>query len=219
MNYKIINKDQYYRKGVYHHFTKDCKCSSSMTARIDVTPLINYSKKTNTKFYINFLYILSKVLNSKEDYRMSYLYETDELICYDIINPIQYVFHDDTKTCTPVYTKFYKDYMTFYKNAVDDVNMAKNTKKYMLDTINHPNYFDASYISFLSYDSFNIELPDGYLHFLPIINWGKYRLENDKYVMPLSVRLNHAVADGYHIALVFRLIEEEIIHFVSNSTN
>ena len=30
----------------------------------------------------------------------------------------------------------------------------------------------------MSYDSLNIELPDGYLHFAPIINWGKYREEN-----------------------------------------
>lgn len=28
--------------------------------------------------------------------------------------------------------------------------------------------------------------------------------------MPLTVRLNHAVADGYLVAKVFRLLEEEI---------
>lgn len=39
MNYKIIDKETYYRKGVYRHFTQDCKCSTSMTARIDVTAL------------------------------------------------------------------------------------------------------------------------------------------------------------------------------------
>ena len=40
----------------------------------------------------------------------------------------------------------------------------------MLDSENHPNWFDASYISWLSYDSINIELPDGYIYLLPIIN-------------------------------------------------
>ena len=83
------SKEKYYRKGVYRHFTQDCKCSTSMTARIDVTPLKTYSEKTNTKFYINFLYILCKVLNSRDDYKMGYLWETDELICYDQINPTQ----------------------------------------------------------------------------------------------------------------------------------
>ncbi|MBR3345400.1 MAG: hypothetical protein IKG34_14535, partial [Solobacterium sp.] len=84
MNYKVIDKETYYRKGVFRHFTEDCVCSTSMTARIDVTDLVHHSKKTGTKFYINFLYILSKVLNSREDYRMGYLKETNELICYDV---------------------------------------------------------------------------------------------------------------------------------------
>ena len=210
MNYKIIDKDTYYRKGVFRHFSEDCKCSTSMTARVDVTKLVNYSKKNGTKFYINFLYILSKVLNSRDDYKMGYIWQTDELICYDTIHPTQYVFHNDTETCTPVYTTYYEDYHIFYKNALKDVERAKQTREYGLDMENHPNWFDASYISWLSYDSLNIELPDGYLFFAPIINWGKYREENGRLVMPVSVRMNHSIADGFLIANVYRLLEQEI---------
>ena len=215
MNYKVIDKETYYRKGVYRHFTEDCKCSTSMTARIDVTELVKYSKETGTKFYINFLYLLTKVINSRDDYRMQYLWQTDELICYDVVNPIQYVFHEDTETCTPVYTTYYENYEEFYKNTLSDVENAKKTREYMLDSANHPNWFDASYISWLSYDSMNIELPDGYIYLLPIINWGKYREENGRLMMPLTVRLNHAVADGYLVANVFRLLEKEIASFTS----
>ena len=217
MKYKTIDKETYYRKGVYHHFTQDCKCSTSMTARIDVTALAAYSKQMGTKFYLNFLYILSKVLNSRDDYRMAYLWQTDELICYDVIHPTQYVFHEDTETCTPVYTEFREDYDWFYCHALEDVENAKQTREYGLDTVNHSNWFDASYISWLSYDSLNIELPDGYLYFLPIINWGKYREENGRLLMPVSVRMNHAVADGYLIANVFRLLEKEIADFVKRT--
>jgi chloramphenicol O-acetyltransferase type A len=32
--------------------------------------------------------------------------------------------------------------------------------------------------------------------------------------MPVSVRMNHAVADGYLIANVFRLLEKEMADFV-----
>ena len=49
---------------------------------------------------------------------------------------------------------------------------------------------------------------------MPIINWGKYREENGKLMMPVSVRLNHAIADGYLVANVFRLLEKEILDFV-----
>ena len=216
MNYRVIDKKKYYRSGVYRHFTEDCKCSVSMTARIDVTDLVEWSKKSGTKFYVNFLYILSKVLNSREDYRMGYLWQTDELICYDVINPTQYIFHEDTETCTPVYTTYYEEYGEFYRNAEEDIRKAKETREYALDAEGHPNWFDASYISWLSYDSLNIELPDGYLYFLPIINWGKYRDENGRLMMPVSVRLNHAVADGFLIANVFRLLEKEMQNIINN---
>lgn len=213
MNYRIIDKEKYYRKGVYRHFTEDCKCSVSMTARIDVTALAEWSKKNGKKFYLCFLYILSKVLNSRDDYRMAYLWQSDELICYDVINPTQYIFHEDTETCTPVYTVYSEDFDEFYANALADAEMAKETRDYLLDSENHPNWFDASFISWLSYDSLNVELPDGYLYFLPIVNWGKYREENGRLMMPVTVRMNHAVADGYLIANVYRLLEKEINTF------
>lgn len=214
MNYKVIDKDTYYRQGVFRHFSEDCKCSTSMTARIDITELAACSKRTNSKFYLNFLYILAKVMNSRDDYRMGYLWQTGELICYDVVNPTQYVFHEDTETCTPVYTHYCEDYDTFYAGALKDVEAAKKTREYSLDMENHPNWFDASYISWLSYDSLNIELPDGHLFLAPIVNWGKYREENGRLVMPVSVRLNHAIADGYLVANVFRLLQKEIEAFV-----
>lgn len=216
MNYRVIDKEKYYRKGVFRHFSEDCKCSTSITARVDVTELKECSKNTGTKFYINFLYLLAKVLNSRDDYKMGYLWQTDTLICYDKINPAQYIFHDDTETCTPVYTEYYEDYAEFYKNCAEDIEKAKQTRDYGLDMANHSNWFDASYISWLSYDSLNIELPDGYLFFAPIINWGKYREENGRFVMPVTVRLNHAIADGYLVAKVFRLLENEISEFAAD---
>ena len=217
MNYKIIDPDTYYRKGVFRHFTEDCKCSTSVTARIDVTELAAFSRRTGTRFTLNFLYILSKVLNSREDYRLGWLWQTKELICYDVIHPTQYVFHEDTETCTPVYSVYCEDYDTFYANALKDVERAKETREYGLDAAAHPNWFDASYIPWLSYDSLNVELPDGYLYFAPIVNWGKYREEGGRLLMPVTVRLNHAVADGYLVANVFRLLQKEIGSFVNGT--
>ena len=213
MDYKVIDKESYYRSGVFRHFSEDCKCSVSITARLDVTELVRFSEKSGTKFSLNFLWLLSKVLNSRDDYKMGYLWKTDELICYDVVHPTQYVFHPDTETCTPVYTAYSPDYGTFYQGALADLEKAKETRDYALDAEHHPNWFDASYIPWLSYDALHLELPDGYLYLLPIVNWGKYREENGRLMMPLSVRMNHAAADGFLIANVFRLLEKEIAVF------
>ena len=144
---------------------------------------------------------------------MGYLWQTDELLCDDVIHPAQYVFHEDTETCTPVYTEYFEDYDRFYSAALRDVEEATKTRDYALDMAKHPNWFDASYIPWFSYDSLNVEMPDGYLYFAPIVNWGKYREEGGRLMMPVSVRLNHAIADGYLVANVFRLLQGEIDAF------
>ena len=214
MGYRVINRETYYRKGVFRRFTEDCKCSLSMTARVDVTDLVAWSKTKGRKFYLNFLYILCRALNSREDYRMEYRWQMDELICYDVIHPIQYVFHEDTETFTEVYSTYDPDYETFYAAALRDLEAGKGTRDLGLDDANHPNWFDASYIPWVSYDALHLELPDGYLYLAPIVNWGKYRPEDGRLMMPVTVRMNHAVADGFLVANVFRLLEKEMAAFV-----
>jgi len=214
MNYRIIDLETYPRKGAYARFTKDSRCSVSMTARIDVTGLEAWSRATGTRFYLNFLYLLCRTLNSREEYRMGYLQETDELVCYDVIHPIQYAFHEDTETCTPVYTEYCEDYDAFCARAAADLERAQESHEYRIDHENHPNWFDASCIPWISYDSMNVELPDGYLYYAPIVNWGRYRVESNRLVMPVTLRLNHAVADGYQVAMFFRLLETEIDRFI-----
>ena len=213
MEKKKIDLQNYYRKGVYRHFSQDCKCSISMTARIDVTDLVRVSKSTGSKFYINFLYLVCKTLNSRDDYKMVYDWKSGELFCYDKINPTQYVFHDDTETCTPVYTMYFEEYDKFYEECKNDIERAKQTREYALDMANHPNWFDASFLPWVSYDSMNVELPDGHLYFQPIVNWGKYREENGKIVLPLTIRLNHAIADGYLLSQAYVTLEKEIANF------
>lgn len=212
MDYHPLDREHYYRREVFRHFTEDCRCSSSITAKVDVTALAEHSRRTGTKFYINFLYLLSSVLNSREDYRIQMLYPENELVVFDTISPAHYIFHEDTETCTVVYTDFCEDYEDFYRRCTEDIQRAKSTREYGIRPESR-NFFDASYLSWLCYDALHIELPDGYPHYLPIINWGHYEETNGRLMLPLSVRINHAVADGYLISKVFLLLQEKIAQF------
>ena len=210
MYYKIIDMNSYYRKDIFNHFSVDCKCSFAVTARVDVTDLKDFSKRTGTSFYLNFLYVLSKTLNSREDYRFYWDYQTRQMRLYDRINPRQYVFHEDTETITVVYSEYFDDYKTFYNAAKADLEKGKSTREYGLDDAAHPNWFDAASLPWLSFDSMTVELPDGYLYFNPIVNWGKFREENGRLMMPVAIRLNHASADGFLAALFYKNLEKEI---------
>lgn len=124
-----------------------------MTVRLDVTNLAEWSEKSQTKFYINFLWLLCLVLNSRDDFRMGWDRDAGQLICRDRIHLLQYVFHPETETCTPVYTRWQEDWSAFYKECSQDLEQAKRGGGYRLEPETHPNWFDASYLTWVSYDA------------------------------------------------------------------
>lgn len=63
-----------------------------------------------------------------------------------------------------------------------------------------PNIFPVSMISWTSFESFNLNLKYGYDYLLSIFTMGKYYIENDKYILPLAIQVNHAVCDGFHVS-------------------
>jgi len=42
----------------------------------------------------------------------------------------------------------------------------------------------------------------------PVITWGKHQREGDKLLMPLTMNIHHAVADGYHLSRFFTEAQE-----------
>lgn len=44
----------------------------------------------------------------------------------------------------------------------------------------------------------------------PVITWGKYELERERYIMPLTMNIHHAVADGFHLSRFFNEVQELI---------
>ena len=44
----------------------------------------------------------------------------------------------------------------------------------------------------------------------PVITWGKNEVEQEKYLMPLSMNIHHAVADGFHLSRFFIEVQELI---------
>ncbi len=212
-DYRIVDMESYPRAEMFRHFGQGAKCSVSMTKFIDVTRLYGFSKNTETRFYLNFLYVLTSALNTRDDYRMYWDWERSELRCYDKINPMQYVFHPETETYSVVYTVFDEDYAAFYTRAEQDLERGKTMTGFNLHAAGHPNWFDASCIPWIDYDALNIELPDGYLYLAPIVNWGRYTRQGEKLLMPLTVRLNHAVADGYLLSQAILTVQRMIDEF------
>jgi chloramphenicol O-acetyltransferase type A len=212
MDYKIVDINKYYRKDVYLRFSDGPKCSISMTYKLDITHLKEVCKERNEKLNIALLYLVTKAINSRDDYKMYYDFKKNELRSYNVFNVKHYVFNKETEVCKIVHSKYYLDYKEFYLNTYKDIEEAKKVD-FKEDDKEYPDEFDASAMPWVSYDSFNLELPDGYLYFNPIINWDKFFESSGRTLLPMTIRLNHAIADGYLLSKFFLIIEDYIKEF------
>jgi len=96
-----------------------------------------------------------------------------------------------------------------YQAIIGDMGRYKNVKGHIVNEVPQ-NILPTSCEADLDFTSFHIQ-PFGeavYMQLVaPTIIWGKMTNEMEKKSMPVSVSINHAAADGYHIGLFFKLLQ------------
>ena len=205
MIFTKIDFDTWERRDYFLHYDQQVNCFHSTTANIDVTDLMKVIRKHNFNFFRTFIYIVSRAVNSIPNYKIG-LDEHNNLGFYDFISPSYLLFHQDTKTFSCASTEYDNDFALFYKRITGDYEKYKDVHGLFVTDIPR-NTFDTSCIPWVKYTGFELNLPIQNKHYAPIITWGKYGKERRKILMPLTLSINHAVADGYHVGLLFNEIQ------------
>ena len=65
-------------------------------------------------------------------------------------------------------------------------------------------------LPWVRYQHFDVHVFDEGTFLAPVITWGRYEKEQGKLVMPLTMNIHHAVADGFHLSRFFREVQEWI---------
>ena len=69
-SFKEINTDEWVRKTTFNWFKEFSNPTYCFNVKIDVSEVVKFSKETTTSFFINFLYIISRVNNEIESLRL-----------------------------------------------------------------------------------------------------------------------------------------------------
>ena len=73
-----------------------------------------------------------------------------------------------------------------------------------------PNFFDVTCLPWVKYKHFDVHVFDEGKFLAPVITWGKYEPECGKLMMPLTMNIHHAAADGFHLSRFFNEVQELI---------
>ena len=127
---------------------------------------------------------------------------------WNYVSPVYAVFHDEDKTFSALYSEYTDDKDVLYRRIAGNMDRHRNSRGLFPESI-PLNSFNTSCLPWIDFTGFSLHLyGDSYL--LPIITWGKYFQQGERTLLPLSVQIHHAAADGYHVSLFFEKLQKEV---------
>ena len=211
---QIIDTSTWIRKVPFEWFNSFINPTYSFNVKIDVSNIVSYSKETNTSFFANFLYVVTRSINDVEALRLRL--EDENVVLYDRIDPDFTVKTEDGTFNNAGFT-YTKDYKEFYKRCRETINNNNKTANTLKDYNSSSKYnlFYSSCLTSIDIESMThpIKAEDKESTAVPRIFWSKYILDNDKYYLMLNITVSHALVDGEDLALVFKKIKEYSLNF------
>ena len=214
MNYKMVDFSTWPRGDLFRFYMDHMRVVMSLTVDVNVTPLVRFVKKNGMKFYPTMIWVVSRVINSHEEFK--YGWDADgNLIRWDLISPSYAHFHPEDGNFTKLVTPYGKDLTEFHTRFLEDREKYRDLRAVVEGQ--PANHFDVSCLPWVRYRHFDVHVFDQGDFLAPVVTWGKYEAEGDKLVMPLTMNIHHAVADGFHLSRFFADVQELIGHLTAGS--
>lgn len=204
---KIIDVNTWNRKSQYENFIKYSQPTFSLSTRLDVTNLVEYTKNTKKSFFSCFLFFVTKAVNEVEEMRTRLL--DGKPVLYDAIHPSYIVIREDEVIVT-CQTEFTSNFNDFYENSRKNIAEKKATKGAPPFESHLGN--DVFYLSCIPWmDVVSVINPynfnDDSQTSIPRITWGKF-VKNalGRYEMGFDISVHHALIDGFQVSKVVNKI-------------
>ena len=203
-----IDKATWERTVYFDYYYSQIKCKYNLSANIEITNLVKRQRERNMKFFPTMLYAIIRAVNQNKEFRMSFN-EIGELGYWDKVVPCYTLFHDENKTFTDIWSEYNDDFDIFYKTVIQDMKQYGNITGVIKARPDQPkNFCPISCLPWLSFTNFSQDTYTENTFLFPLIKFGKYFENNDKFMLPVSVFVSHAVADGYHTCKLINDIQE-----------
>lgn len=209
-----IDFETWERKEHFKYYINLIKTNYNLTAELNISQLMEKVKEKKLKFFPTMLYCIIKAVNQNKEFRMDYDKEGN-LGYWDYVVPSYTIFHNDDKTFSDIWSEYDENFEKFYKNIVEDIEKYKDIKGVKTKLGRGDNFCPISCIPWLSFTGCANDTYSEAKMLFPVIAFGKYFKRDEMTMIPISVFVNHAVADGYHTCKLINDIQS-IINDIEN---
>jgi len=196
---EFLEIETWNRKEHFEHFKQLLDPYFAVTVLVDVTQAYQTAKEKEMPFFVVYLHACMKAINAIENFK--YRITTEQKIrIYDVIHASATIMRPD-HTFGFSFIK-YSDCLTeFYHN------FKKEKERILSSTalFSPNNSDDCVYCSALPWLSFtgHKEPKNTESDSITRLAFGKFEKKEKRLKMPVSITVNHALIDGYHVGLFF----------------
>lgn len=192
----------------FHYYTDMAPTSYTVNVTVDVTQTRNFLKSKGLKSFPTYLYVVTKAINKQEQMRVGL--KDNVLGHYKTLTPAYPQFHEDDKTTSLLFTSYDDDFNVFYDRYIYDINSYGDSHGILSSKGLPPaNTYIISCIPWFSFESFCVHNHGIKNYYFPTFESCKFREENGRTIMPLSITVHHATTDGYHIYEFIKNIQND----------
>lgn len=203
-----INIEKWERNKQFNFFSKFDNPYASITTIIDVDNLVKFSKKNNISFYGILTYFTINTMNKIDTFK--YVLEDKDVYKYDKIN-VSFSVLKSNNQINFSRTVEYDELEKFIKQFDEAKKEAESDK-----IVPYKKDYNKCYITCAPWIRItSVQNPMNYkiMDSIPRICWGKYFVQNGRYMIDYSIQVNHAFQDGYHIGLLCNQLQNDINDF------
>lgn len=176
-----------------------------LTANVDIRLFYEHIKARNIPFTPAMVYVLSRACNDIPEFRQRI--RGGEVVEHNDIHPSFSVNTDDSDVFSFCYVDYVSDSQLFISNAIRQIERMKSQPE-MEDEVGRDDFIFMSAIPWVHFTSIQHAMQNHPTDSVPRITWGKYEKQADKWAMPLSVQVHHALVDGRHVGRFYSIVQE-----------
>tara|TARA_B110000003_G_scaffold253158_1_gene268245 strand:- start:2324 stop:2944 length:621 start_codon:yes stop_codon:yes gene_type:complete len=193
---KKIDLKNWSRRQHYYHFIALKDPYFALTIPLDVTVAYKKSKDDNISFFAVYLHACMMAINQTENFK--YRIINDDIFELDVIHASATILRQD-HTFGFSYINFSENFEEFNLNII-----REKQRVYESFELYPPRYgLDCIHCSALPWFSFSSQKEpfSGLQDSIPKIAFSKSYQHGDRLLMNVSISVNHALIDGYHVSL------------------
>ncbi|MDQ7948676.1 MAG: chloramphenicol acetyltransferase [Pedobacter sp.] len=185
------------RKDHFNFFNRFEEPFFGVCVHIDCSIAYQRCKTQGYGFFLYYLHQCLAAANAIEAFRLRIA--DGEVFVYDEVHASAVINRDD-HTFGFSYIDFHEAFEVFQAGAKQEIDRVKNSKG-LVPAGSGDHVLHISAMPWLNFTSLSHARSFSFKDSCPKISFGKMTIEGAQKLMPVSIHVNHALMDGYHVSL------------------